>query len=137
MAVAETRRRSIKARQIGHVLVLTSFPGACKECRYIFSNPDSLAFALKLIYDSCRRSVAQLGSALALGARGRWFESSRSDQEDQGGGRSFGCAPFFLLNIFRLTLSLRASDPARLPGSLRGPFPFSKQAARRDYAMLA
>ena len=25
------------------------------------------------------RSVAQLGSALALGARGRWFESSRSD----------------------------------------------------------
>ena len=33
-----------------------------------------------------RRGVAQSGSALAWGARGRWFEPSRPDQSDSFGG---------------------------------------------------
>ena len=32
------------------------------------------------------RDVAQLGSALDWGSRGRWFESSRPDQKDRGTG---------------------------------------------------
>ena len=42
---------------------------------------------------SCR-GVAQPGSALAWGARGREFESRRPDQENQGLTVSY-CKPFF------------------------------------------
>ena len=40
--------------------------------------------------DCAARDVAQLGSAPALGAGGRWFKSSRPDQEfhTQCGGRA-------------------------------------------------
>ncbi len=34
---------------------------------------------INLVESSCGRGVAQLGSALGLGPRGRWFESSRPD----------------------------------------------------------
>ncbi len=34
---------------------------------------------INLVESSCGRGVAQFGSALGLGPRGRWFESSRPD----------------------------------------------------------
>ena len=34
---------------------------------------------VNLVESSCGRGVAQFGSALGLGPRGRWFESSRPD----------------------------------------------------------
>ena len=34
-----------------------------------------------------KRGVAQLGSALGSGPRGRWFESSHSDHKKEGASR--------------------------------------------------
>ena len=71
------------------------------------------------------RSVAQHGSAPALGAGGRWFESSRSDHK-KSRGHTTGCgvASFFCRwDQARGPSADVGPPPHAFPASVRVPFP--------------
>ncbi len=68
---------------------------------------------------SQKRVVAQLGSALDWGSRGRWFESSPPDQRTRGRTGCFPVRPFSFLWPIPASTCKRFHEPAGYPPMTR------------------
>lgn len=85
------------------------------------------------VQDIPSRSVAQHGSAPALGAGGRWFESSRSDQNNAEGFQH-SRSPFFLPVVLPLRRSRLSPAVSASPRFTPLPYPCGPIAIPRTAA---
>ena len=108
------------AHRPGHGGARVALPGADGLREPALIPAPSIDLSPPSLYSPPRRAVAQFGSALQWGCRGRRFESSRPDQIHPGGG--FASEPSSRMNLHISGTSAYADvpDSSRCAECLRG-----------------